>query len=131
MLWGELRQVIFIILLNQLMQAWKLWRDGTPLALLDPTLGGSYLRNEVISCLHIGLLCVQDDPVDRPTIASIVLMLNSSSVTLPAPQQPAYFFSSATEQSMHLREPSSDQSRSKSLQYCSVDEASITDVYPR
>jgi hypothetical protein len=121
--------VIYIILLNQLMQAWKLWRDGTPLDLLDPTLGGSYLRNEVINCLHIGLLCVQDDPIDRPTMASIVLMLNSSSVTLPAPQQPAYFFSSATEQNMHLREPSSDQS--KSLQYCSVDKASITHVYPR
>ena len=104
---------------------------GTPLDLLDPTLRGSYLRNEVINCLHIGLLCVQDDPIDRPTIASIVLMLNSSSVTLPAPQQPAYFFSSATEQNMHLREPRSNQSRSKSLRYYSVDEASITHVYPR
>ncbi|KAF7119865.1 hypothetical protein RHSIM_Rhsim13G0158700 [Rhododendron simsii] len=27
--------------------AWKLWREGTPLDLLDPTLEGSYARNEV------------------------------------------------------------------------------------
>ncbi|XP_059436948.1 cysteine-rich receptor-like protein kinase 10 [Corylus avellana] len=105
--------------------AWKLWRDGTPLDLMDPTLGDSYSISEVIRCLHIGLLCVQNDPVDRPTTASIVLMLNSYSVPLLSPQQPAYFFSSGTEQNMQLREPGLDQSGSKSLHW-SVDEASIS-----
>jgi hypothetical protein len=123
--------LIQTILLNHLMQAWRLWRDGTPLDLLDPSLGNSYSRNEVIKCLHIGLLCVHDDPIERPTIASIILMLNSYSVTLPSPQQPAYFFSSGAEQNMQLRESGSDQSsRIKSLLW-SVDEASITQVYPR
>jgi hypothetical protein len=112
------------------MQAWKIWRDGTPLDLLDPKLGDSYSRDEVIKCLHIGLLCVQDDPVDRPTIESIVLMLNSYLVPLPSPQQPAYFFRSGTEQNMQSKETESNQSRSKSLPL-SVDEASITQVYPR
>jgi hypothetical protein len=121
---------IFVTLLNQLMQAWKLWRDGTPLDLLDPTLGDSYSRDEVIKCLHIGLLSVQNDPDDRPTIESIILMLNSYSVPLPSPQEPAYFFSSVGEQNMQSNERESDQSKSKSLPI-SVDEASITDVYPR
>jgi hypothetical protein len=112
------------------MQAWKLWKDGKPLDLLDPTLGNSYSRDEVIKCLHIGLLCVQEDPVDRPTIESIVLQLNSYSIPLPSPQQPAYFFTGGTEQNMQSRELESDQSRSKSLPW-SVDEAPITDVYPR
>ncbi|KAJ0080911.1 hypothetical protein Patl1_11013 [Pistacia atlantica] len=55
--------------------AWKHWRDGTPLQLLDSTLTESYSRNEVIKCIHMGLLCVQEDPTDRPTMATIVIML--------------------------------------------------------
>jgi hypothetical protein len=112
------------------MQAWKLWRDGTPLDLLHPTLGESYSRDEVIKCLHIGLLSVQNDPVDRPTIESIGLMLNSYLIPLPPPQQPAYFFSSIAEPNVQSNETDSDQCKIKSVP-CSVDEASITQVYPR
>ncbi|XP_065620693.1 cysteine-rich receptor-like protein kinase 10 isoform X2 [Quercus suber] len=92
--------------------AWKHWEDGTLLEFLDPTLGDSYSRNEVIRCLQIGFLCVQENAVDRPTMASIVLMLNSNSITPPSPQNPAYL---RTERNMPL----------------SINEASITEVYPR
>ena len=71
------------------MQAWKHWRDETPLELLDPTLGDSYTKNEVIRSLDIGLHCVQDNPADSPTMATVVLMLNNDSVILPLPQRPA------------------------------------------
>ncbi|CAI9087734.1 OLC1v1021881C1 [Oldenlandia corymbosa var. corymbosa] len=70
---------------------WRLWRDGTPLALLDPSIRDSYNKMEVIQCIHIGLLCVQEDVELRPTMASVVLMLNSYSVTLPTPNPPAVF----------------------------------------
>ncbi|XP_062160720.1 cysteine-rich receptor-like protein kinase 10 isoform X2 [Alnus glutinosa] len=111
--------------------AWKHWRDGTSMEWLDPNLEDSYSRNEVTRCLHIGLLSVQDNPADRPTMASIVVMLNSYSVTLASPQQPASFLSTRTEQSMPLKEwVSSHQSTSKSTPW-SVNEASITEVYPR
>ncbi|KAL5723775.1 hypothetical protein ACHQM5_007129 [Ranunculus cassubicifolius] len=36
-------------------------------------------------CIHMGLLCVQEDPVKRPTMAAISQMLNSYSITLPLP----------------------------------------------
>ncbi|KAH9748246.1 cysteine-rich receptor-like protein kinase 10 [Citrus sinensis] len=111
--------------------AWKQWRDGTPLQLLDPNLTDSYSRNEVIRCIHLGLLCVQEDPAERPSLATIVLMLNSYSVTLPSPQQPAFFIGSRTERSLPTKEfEFSDKSTSKSMPW-SVDEASITEVYPR
>ncbi|KAK9223662.1 hypothetical protein WN944_012108 [Citrus x changshan-huyou] len=111
--------------------AWKQWRDGTPLQLLDPNLTDSYSRNEVIRCIHLGLLCVQEDPTERPSMATIVLMLNSYSVTLPLPQQPAFFIGSRTERSLPPKEfEFSDKSTSKSMPW-SVDEASITEVYPR
>ncbi|XP_010057978.2 cysteine-rich receptor-like protein kinase 25 [Eucalyptus grandis] len=108
--------------------AWKNWRDGTPLEVLDPAIGDSYSRDEVLRCLHIGLLCVQEDPMDRPTMANIVLMLNSYSVSLALPQQPALFFRSRTETSM--KELESDQSASRSTPV-SINEMSVTEVYPR
>ncbi|KAK9227229.1 hypothetical protein WN943_012278 [Citrus x changshan-huyou] len=111
--------------------AWKQWRDGTPLQLLDPNLTASYSRNEVIRCIHLGLLCVQEDPAERPSMATIVLMLNSYSVTLPSPQQPAFFIGSRTERSLPTKEfEFSDKSTNKWMPW-SVDEASITEVYPR
>ncbi|KAH9748255.1 cysteine-rich receptor-like protein kinase 10 [Citrus sinensis] len=111
--------------------AWKQWRDGTPLQLLDPNLTDTYSRNEVIRCIHLGLLCVQEDPAERPSMATIVLMLNSYSVILPSPQQPAFFIGSRTERSLPTKEIEfSDKSTNKSMPW-SVDEASITEVYPR
>ncbi|KAH7569072.1 hypothetical protein JRO89_XS06G0098300 [Xanthoceras sorbifolium] len=47
-----------------IMQAWEKWNEGTASNLIDPTLrGGS--RNEMLKCVHIGLLCVQESVSDR------------------------------------------------------------------
>ncbi|GMY37003.1 cysteine-rich receptor-like protein kinase 10 [Fagus crenata] len=108
--------------------AWINWRDGRPLELLDPTLGDSFSRDEVLRCIHLGLLCVQEDPADRPAMALIVLTLNSGSVTLPSPQQPAFFLRSKTD-TMPTKHLESDQSASK-LPW-SVNEVSITELDPR
>ncbi|GLT30967.1 hypothetical protein SLA2020_057370 [Shorea laevis] len=107
--------------------AWKLWKDRRPLEFLDPILGDSYARNEVIRCIQIGLLCVQEDPAERPTMATIVLMLSSYSVTLPLPNEPAFFLHSGTESIKVLE---SDQSTSKPMQY-SINEVSVTELDPR
>ncbi|KAG6776904.1 hypothetical protein POTOM_016695 [Populus tomentosa] len=111
---------------------WKHWRDGTPLEVLDPTLTDTYSRNEVIRCIHIGLLCVQEDPAIRPAMATIVLTFNSYSVTLPSPQEPAFFFHSTITDEVNIssKEFLLEDSKSKSVVY-SVDEDSITEVYPR
>jgi hypothetical protein len=102
------------------------------LEVLDPTLTDTYSRNEVIRCIHIGLLCVQEDPAIRPAMATIILTLNSYSVTLPSPQEPAFFFHSTITDEVNIssKEFLLDQSKRKSIAY-SVDEVSITEVYPR
>ncbi|KAJ4899709.1 Cysteine-rich receptor-like protein kinase 10 [Raphanus sativus] len=74
--------------------AWRLWSNGTPLDLMDPMILDNFQRNEVVRCVHIGLLCVQEDPVERPPLSTIVLMLTSNTVTLPVPRQPGLFFQS-------------------------------------
>jgi hypothetical protein len=71
-------------------QAWKLWSDGQGLALMDPMLEKSGVATEVLRCIHIGLLCVQEDPADRPTMSSVLHMLASDTITLPIPKQPAF-----------------------------------------
>ncbi|CAB4299681.1 unnamed protein product [Prunus armeniaca] len=111
--------------------AWRHWRDGTPSELLDPNLRDSYAKAEVTRCVHIGLLCVQENPDERPTMQSIVLMLSSYSVTMALPQKPAFVLHSRTELNMpSLTTESSDPTASKSLP-SSVNEASITELYPR
>jgi serine/threonine protein kinase len=71
-------------------QAWKLWSDGQGLELMDPMLEKSSVATEVLRCIHIGLLCVQEDPADRPTMSSVLHMLASDTITLPIPKQPAF-----------------------------------------
>lgn len=44
------------------MQAWKLWSAGQALELMDPLLANTYEETEVLKCIQIGLLCVQEDP---------------------------------------------------------------------
>ncbi|XP_031745421.1 putative receptor-like protein kinase At4g00960 [Cucumis sativus] len=95
--------------------AWKLWNDGTPLDILESSLRDKCSRDMVIRCIHIALLCVHDDPIQRPSMASIVLMLNSYSVTLPEPKEPMYFKSNIRENNDiaavdvdHSKDPSSN-----------------------
>ncbi|KAL4563106.1 hypothetical protein LXL04_027139 [Taraxacum kok-saghyz] len=76
-----------------LLFAWKQWTGGKPLKLMDPSLGESYEKEEVIRCINIGLLCVQEDMDARPSMASILNMLNNKSITLPEPKKPPYFLS--------------------------------------
>ncbi|XP_043807868.1 cysteine-rich receptor-like protein kinase 10 [Manihot esculenta] len=109
---------------------WKHWRNETPFEVVDSVLRDSYSRNEVLRCIQIGLLCVQEDPSDRPTMAKIVLLFSSYSVTLPVPQQPAFFLHSKSGQIMPGNGLDSEQSTNKSVSW-SVDEGSITEVYPR
>ncbi|GKV41740.1 hypothetical protein SLEP1_g49236 [Rubroshorea leprosula] len=114
---------------NLLTQAWKHWKGGTVLELMDPTLRESNVSNEVTRCIQIGLLCVQENPTARPTMTRVVSMLSSSSVTLPALQKNAFFFGSITGLSSGSVELERDRNTDKSTS-CSVNDASITRVYP-
>lgn len=68
--------------------------------LMDPNIEGTYSHEEVINYIHIGLLCVQENPEDRPTMATVAFYLNSSSTNLPSPLEPPYFKRNGTEDNM-------------------------------
>ncbi|KAJ4841989.1 G-type lectin S-receptor-like serine/threonine-protein kinase SD1-1 [Turnera subulata] len=75
---------------NLLGHAWTLWNEGRQLELMDKSVEDSYSMSNVQRCIHVGLLCVQQRPEDRPTMSNVVVML-SSEVSLPQPKQPGFF----------------------------------------
>ncbi|XVF87662.1 hypothetical protein PTKIN_Ptkin18bG0138400 [Pterospermum kingtungense] len=58
--------------------------------LIDPLLVHSCVSTEVLKCIHNALLCVQDNPEDRPTMSSVIFMLASEAITLPLPAEPVF-----------------------------------------
>ncbi|KAH1140057.1 hypothetical protein GLYMA_10G253800v4 [Glycine max] len=116
--------------------AWRNWKEGTAINIVDPSLNNNS-RNEMMRSIHIGLLCVQENLADRPTMANIILMLNSYSLSLPIPAEPAFYMNSRTQSRPDMqsweynsRETGTSEPILKSAQE-SENEASITELYPR
>ncbi|KAI9385174.1 hypothetical protein POPTR_011G030300v4 [Populus trichocarpa] len=98
--------------------SWRKWNEGTPLDMIDPTLNIGP-RSEIMRCINIGLVCVQENEALRPTMAQVSMMLSNYSVTLAAPSKPAFFMHGETSilplvNASMLTE--SDESRTKSPQ---------------
>ncbi|PQP95501.1 putative receptor-like protein kinase [Prunus yedoensis var. nudiflora] len=109
--------------------AWRNWREDKIQNIIDPVLTTSS-QIETMRCVHIGLLCVQEKVEDRPTVASVVSMLNSQSLALPVPSQPAFYMHRNTGSDISAL-TESEQSKSLSV-YVSENEPSIiTEPYPR
>ncbi|KAG6736558.1 hypothetical protein POTOM_060577 [Populus tomentosa] len=70
--------------------AWRLWNEGREMELVDPSLMDRSQTEGIVRCIHVGLLCVQEDPADRPTMSFVVLALGSDPIALPQPKQPAF-----------------------------------------
>ncbi|PRQ32419.1 putative protein kinase RLK-Pelle-DLSV family [Rosa chinensis] len=106
---------------NLIGRVWELWREGRALDILDSTLKSyvmprtqvsahwlrptkgfrqnyfraqtvtSYQPNEVMRCIQVVLLCVQEDSKDRPAMSTIVFML-SGEASPPLPMQPTFVY---------------------------------------
>ncbi|KAF5481157.1 hypothetical protein F2P56_001833 [Juglans regia] len=103
--------------LSLLGYAWHLWKVDKALDLIDQTLLESCNAYEYLKCLNVGLLCVQEDPDDRPTMSNVVFMLGSETATLPNPKQPAFVV---------RRCPSSKASSSSKPETCSYNGLTVT-----
>uniref|UniRef100_A0A803MVD3 Protein kinase domain-containing protein n=1 Tax=Chenopodium quinoa TaxID=63459 RepID=A0A803MVD3_CHEQI len=85
--------------------AWRSLIEDKPLEFMDPTLKDSYSMEEVIKSIHLGLLCTQENTQARPTMSTVVHMLNNGSSinTMPIPQCPRSFLQSSNESSLVSR----------------------------
>ncbi|KAJ0764172.1 putative protein kinase RLK-Pelle-DLSV family [Helianthus annuus] len=86
-------------------RAWRLYREGKSIELVDASLGESWSTHEVLRSIHIGLLCVQQQVEDRPTTAVVVAMLSGEG-SLPPPKKPAFFVQGSVSDLVSVR-PSS------------------------
>ncbi|KAJ9141471.1 hypothetical protein P3X46_032008 [Hevea brasiliensis] len=102
-------------------EIWHLWREGRALEIVGSSLKESCSPNEVLRCIQIGLLCVQENVLIRPTMSAVVLMLNGET-TLPTSKQPAFIF----RKSNNISNPSAERDG-----FLSVDEETITEVVCR
>ncbi|KAK8453823.1 hypothetical protein SEVIR_5G346900v4 [Setaria viridis] len=71
--------------------AWSLWNEEKSIELADEKMEGSFNPDEVLKCVRVGLLCVQENPDDRPLMCQVLLMLASpDAASLPTPKQPGF-----------------------------------------
>ncbi|KAJ0874209.1 putative protein kinase RLK-Pelle-DLSV family [Helianthus annuus] len=70
--------------------AWEFYNEGRSMQLVAKCLGESINVFQVLRLIHVGLLCVQRYPEDRPTMTSVILMLGSES-PLPSPKEPGFY----------------------------------------
>lgn len=60
------------------------------MALFDPAISEPCHEKDIMRCVHIGLLCVQEMAKDRPDVPTIISMLNGEISNLPNPKSSKY-----------------------------------------
>lgn len=108
--------------LNLLGHAWKLCKEGRSSELVDAPLNGQFEVEEFAKSIKVGLLCVQQNPEDRPSMSSVVWMLGNEG-EIPEAKHPGFF----TEREMVVAHNSTSSSNAAST----INEATITMPYPR
>ncbi|KAI3680583.1 hypothetical protein L6452_35356 [Arctium lappa] len=74
-------------------KGYRLWKENKGEALIDDRLIQNFLVTEALRWINVALLCVQEDPQDRPTMSTVVFMLEGQwSANLPAPSEPPLSF---------------------------------------
>ncbi|GAB4831073.1 hypothetical protein Ancab_005084 [Ancistrocladus abbreviatus] len=76
--------------LSLLGYAWRLWNEGNTISIIDRTILDPCLVDEMLTCIQVGLLCVQEFAMDRPNISTVISMLSGEISNLPLPKQPGF-----------------------------------------
>lgn len=102
--------------------AWLPWKESRALELLDPCLEDSFVESQLLRCVHVGILCVQQFAKDRPAMSSVVLMLAIIEATLPQPKHTSFF----------IERSSADMvDKSKVIEPHTVNSVTITELHGR
>ncbi|VAI70189.1 unnamed protein product [Triticum turgidum subsp. durum] len=77
--------------INLLGYSWQLWDEGNWIDIVDASLTPKSHPAEMMRCINVGLLCVQENAADRPNMLDVTAMLSSKTMLLRGPKHPAYF----------------------------------------
>ncbi|GJT33907.1 kinase RLK-Pelle-CrRLK1L-1 family protein [Tanacetum coccineum] len=68
---------------------WSNWMNGTSLNIIDPRIYAD--TSSVTRFIHIALLCIQENPTERPPMEEVIgMLLGSSPIELPIPNEPTW-----------------------------------------
>ena len=73
--------------------------------------------------INVALLCVQENAADRPTMSDVISMINNEHLNLPSPKEPAFTKGINVKNSSH--------SNSGTSEHCSVNDVTVSLIYPR
>ena len=108
---------------DELFQAFELLKDGNGMEFMDPSLEDTNSLCKLLRCMLIALLCVQENPSDRPSMLEVSSMLKNETAAMNFPKRPA--FSTKRDEYNEARVSTSQ------LEIGSVDNESITQVVAR
>uniref|UniRef100_M8ARJ6 Cysteine-rich receptor-like protein kinase 10 n=1 Tax=Aegilops tauschii TaxID=37682 RepID=M8ARJ6_AEGTA len=94
--------------INLLGYAWQLWEDRRWIDIVDASLNSFLPKThptEIMRCINIALLCVQENAVDRPNMLDVTTMLSSKTMILREPKHPPYFNLRRTRVLLWIKRP--------------------------
>lgn len=86
----NLRNVVLDFEFFKHFQVWKLWNENNFLPFIDSELHYEESYDDILRCIRIRLLCVQELAKVRPNMDNVVSMLISEIIDIPPPRQPSY-----------------------------------------
>ncbi|XP_077244195.1 cysteine-rich RLK (RECEPTOR-like protein kinase) 2 [Tasmannia lanceolata] len=90
--------------------AWNHFQVGTVEEMIDPNLmlhnyeNAEYMKEQIMRVVHVGLLCMQENPALRPSMSRTLQMLSKMEVELAPPTNPPFI----DEKTMELNDMSED-----------------------
>ncbi|PWA35293.1 Chitinase II [Artemisia annua] len=71
-------------------KAYVLLKEGSALEFIDPSLDDTSSSFKLIRCMHVGLLCVEEKWIHRPSMLEVSAMLRNEHANVPIPKRPAF-----------------------------------------
>ncbi|KAK9185766.1 hypothetical protein WN943_026125 [Citrus x changshan-huyou] len=76
--------------LSILEHAYELWKGGKGVEFVDSSRDDTNSPCKLMRCLEIALLCVQENPNDRPSMLEVSSMLKNETTNINTPKKPAF-----------------------------------------
>ncbi|KAK7388339.1 hypothetical protein VNO78_23154 [Psophocarpus tetragonolobus] len=102
--------------------AYELWREGRGVEFVDPSLDDTNSPCKIMRCMHVALLCVEENSADRPSMLEVDSLLKNEGAAIDTPKMPAF--------SVTKREDDEETSRS-GIKLYSINDVTISQLAPR
>ncbi|KAH9660276.1 class V chitinase [Citrus sinensis] len=109
--------------LSILEHAYELWKGGKGVEFVDSSLDDTNSPCKLMRCLEIALLCVQENPNDRPSMLQVSSMLKNETTNRNTPKKPAF--------SKQVDEIGIELLSTTQLEKCSACDLSFSEVVAR